>query len=199
MRLILVRHGQTNDNVRRVMQGEQGAPLNDEGWEQARRVAERFSQTPIDMLVASPIERAMQTAMTIARNHGHLHPIPMALLRERSAGETTGLSYEEFGALSVADSGGHTGFRPRGGESLRDVGRRASFWHEAMMRQWHGQTIMAVTHGGWLRAYLSWLKHGVVDTRSWKYKHDNTGVSLVDLSGTRPVVKLLNDISHLTA
>lgn len=199
MRLILIRHGQTNDNVRRVMQGEEGAPLNEEGAEQARRVSERFAYEPIDLLVASPIPRAMATAMIIARHHPHLTPIPMTILRERSAGETTGLSYEAFGTLSLADPGGHIGFRPVGGESLRDVGRRARLWHEAMLRQWSGQTVLAVSHGGFIRSYLGWLMHGRVNQRSWDYKHDNTGVSIVDLSGPRPYIETLNDIEHLRA
>lgn len=197
MRLILVRHGQTNDNIRRIMQGENGAPLNEEGFEQARRVGERFAHESIDILVSSPQARAMQTAMMIAQNHSHLHPIPMALLQERHAGQTVGMTYEEFGAKSLADPGGHIGFRPLGGESMLDTAQRAKMWHEQMIRQWSGYTVLAVSHGGFIRAYLCWMKHGVVDERSWNYKHDNTGVSIVDLTGNRPKVRTMNDISHL--
>lgn len=197
MRLILIRHGQTDDNVRRVMQGQEGAPLNEEGFEQARRVGERFAHEQIDVLVSSPQIRAMQTAMIIARNHAHLYPIPMALLQERHAGETSGMTYEAFGDLATTDPGGHIGYRPMGGESMIDTSRRAQAWHYQMTKQWSGYTVLAVSHGGFIRAYLGWLKHGLVDERSWDYKHENTGVSIVDLSGARPKVRQINDISHL--
>lgn len=199
MRLILIRHGLTNDNVRRVMQGEQGAPLNEEGIEQARRVSERFAHDQIDLIVSSPQARAMQTAMIIARNHRHLHPIPMALLQERHAGDTVGLDYKEFSRLSGEHTEGHHHYRPPAGESLLDVGVRARLWHEFMMRQYFGLTIIAVTHGRFLMPYLAWLKYGTIDHRSDKFKSANTGVSVVNAMGPRPRLEDFNDTSHLVS
>ena len=87
--ILLVRHGETVDNARQIMQGQTQGELNEQGREQALKVAERLSSEPIDAVVASDLHRAIQTAEYIAVPHG----LPVAttkLLRERDWGSFTG-------------------------------------------------------------------------------------------------------------
>ena len=87
--ILLVRHGETVDNARQIMQGQTQGELNEKGREQARQVAERLAGEPLDAVVASDLHRAVQTAEIIAAPHGlAVHTTP--LLRERDWGGFTG-------------------------------------------------------------------------------------------------------------
>ena len=87
--IFLVRHGETIDNARQIMQGQTQGELNEKGREQARQVAERLSVEPVDAVVASDLNRAIQTAEIIAAPHG-LPVRTTKLLRERDWGSFTG-------------------------------------------------------------------------------------------------------------
>ena len=87
--ILLVRHGETIDNARQIMQGQTQGDLNEKGREQARQVAERLSAEPIDAVVASDLRRAIQTAEIIAAPH-NLIVNTTELLRERDWGSFTG-------------------------------------------------------------------------------------------------------------
>ena len=87
--LLLIRHGETVDNVRQIMQGQTHGELNEHGVEQARTVAERLAAERIDAVVASDLRRAIQTAEIIAAPHG-LQVATTPLLRERDWGGFTG-------------------------------------------------------------------------------------------------------------
>lgn len=87
--IFLVRHGETVDNARQIMQGQTQGCLNDKGREQARLVAERLASESLDAVVASDLRRAIQTAELLAEPH-HLPVVTTPLLRERDWGGFTG-------------------------------------------------------------------------------------------------------------
>ena len=87
--ILLVRHGETVDNARQIMQGQTQGELNERGREQARQVAERLAADPVDVVIASDLRRAIQTAEIIAAPH-RLPVVTTPLLRERDWGGFTG-------------------------------------------------------------------------------------------------------------
>jgi len=87
--IFLVRHGETYDNARQIMQGQTQGELNEQGMRQARQVADRLAGEQIDAVIASDLHRAVQTAEMIAAPHG-LDVTTTALLRERDWGSFTG-------------------------------------------------------------------------------------------------------------
>ena len=87
--IFLVRHGETVDNARQIMQGQTQGCLNEKGREQALQVAERLAGEQIDAVVASDLNRAIQTAEYISALHG-LAVKTTPLLRERDWGGFTG-------------------------------------------------------------------------------------------------------------
>ena len=93
--IFLVRHGETVDNARRIMQGQTHGMLNEHGREQAEGVAERLASEEIDAVVASDLRRAIQTAEIISARHAL--PVTITpLLRERDWGSFTGLYIPEL-------------------------------------------------------------------------------------------------------
>ena len=68
MSLLITRHGQTDWNLKRKVQGKTDIELNTKGIEQAEEVAKKLVNEPIDLIICSPLVRAKQTAEIINRN-----------------------------------------------------------------------------------------------------------------------------------
>lgn len=64
--LYIVRHGQTDWNVRKIIQGHSDIPLNTEGQEQARVLAESLKNVHFDKIISSDLVRAKRTAEIVA-------------------------------------------------------------------------------------------------------------------------------------
>ena len=87
--LYLVRHGETAENVQKVMQGQTPGTLGELGEQQAAHLCEQFRSEAIDMFFSSDLQRAVQTCVCIAAPHqAVVHQTP--LLRERDWGDFTG-------------------------------------------------------------------------------------------------------------
>ena len=87
--LYLVRHGETVDNARQIMQGQTQGALNETGIQQAQLLAQQLVGTTIDAFVASDLKRSIDTCEILAAPH----KIPVnttPLLRERDWGSLTG-------------------------------------------------------------------------------------------------------------
>ena len=93
-RLCLIRHGETDWNVARRIQGHTDIPLNHTGLEQARLLAQSLADEQFDAIYSSDLGRARQTAEAVAhRLHQTVRLDP--LLRERHYGEFQALTYDE--------------------------------------------------------------------------------------------------------
>ena len=73
MKIFLVRHGQTDWNVQHKVQGKADIELNDTGVAQANETSSKLNHITIDLIICSPLKRAMQTAQII--NKGRNIPI----------------------------------------------------------------------------------------------------------------------------
>jgi len=98
--LTLVRHGETDWNARRLIQGSTDIPLNDTGRAQARAAALRLREqlagdAPL-VVSSSDLSRAQETATIIAGEFGVTPPRTYASLRERSYGDAEGVGVTEF-------------------------------------------------------------------------------------------------------
>ena len=134
--IFLVRHGETVDNARQIMQGQTPGELNEQGREQARQVAERLATEEIDAVVASDLRRAIQTAEYIAEPH-HLPVVTTPLLRERDWGSFTG--------RFIPDLRGEVW--PDDLESEEAMLQRAHEFLKQMTATYEGKRVVAVGHG----------------------------------------------------
>ncbi len=134
--IFLVRHGETVDNARQIMQGQTQGELNEVGYQQAQQVAERLSAEAIDVVVASDLRRAIQTAEVIAKSHG-LPVVTTPLLRERDWGSFTG--------RFIPDLRGETW--PDDIESEEALLKRAQEFLQKMTATYEGKRVVAVGHG----------------------------------------------------
>ena len=142
--LFLVRHGETVDNARQIMQGQTQGCLNEKGREQARVVAERLAAESIDAIVASDLRRAIQTAEIIAEPHG-LPVVTTPLLRERDWGGFTG--------RFIPDLKGEVW--PDDIESEEALLSRARTFLIYITATYPGKRVVAVGHGIFNKAILA--------------------------------------------
>src|SRR2546421_645446 len=95
MRLILVRHGESEWNRISRYQGQADAPLSELGLRQAEALGQRLALEKIDAIYASPLQRALRTAEAIARFHPRVPVIQDTALYEIHHGDWQGLLAKE--------------------------------------------------------------------------------------------------------
>lgn len=155
--LLLIRHGETDDNARGVFQGQGGTGLNELGHEQSRRVAERLAGLSVHHIVSSDLGRAVQTADAIAERL-RLSVSRDPALREVDVGRWTGKTEAEIQKLLPDEWAAWTNGSdiPRGGgETYRALGERVFAAVDRIAREHPGQIVVVVSHGAAIRCAVA--------------------------------------------
>jgi broad specificity phosphatase PhoE len=147
--ILLVRHGETDWNLHRRLQGHADTPLNRRGREQARDLAAELADEPIDAVYSSDLVRAHETARVVAEAHG-LDVTAIDDLRERNFGTWEGLSDDEIHARFPEAATGVLG----DGETREEMARRVFDALQRIADSHPGGRVLVVSHGGPLRAVL---------------------------------------------
>jgi probable phosphoglycerate mutase len=134
--LLLVRHGETVDNARSIMQGQTQGALNEEGIRQAHDLAQQLKDEPIDAFVASDLKRSVDTCQILAALHSK-SVATTPLLRERDWGSFTG--------RYIPDLKGEVW--PDDIESLDALLARARTFLYYIKETYPNQLVVAVGHG----------------------------------------------------
>lgn len=150
----LVRHGETDWNRERRIQGSTDIPLNDTGREQARATGELLASRRWTALVASPLSRAAETARLIGAAVGLGAPELEPRLAERDYGEAEGLTGPEIDAR-YPDGTDVPGREPR--EAVAE--RAVAALHDLAARH-PGEAVIVVAHGGVIRSVLETVAPG---------------------------------------
>lgn len=162
--LYLVRHGETDWNRQRRIQGLTDIPLNDNGRRQARDAGALLARRRWDAVVASPLARARETAEIIAAELGLPTPELDPALVERNYGLAEGMDFLEIERL-YPDRGSVPGQ-----ESREQVVARVVPALLALAAAHPGESLVVVSHGGAIRAVLTEVEpaasHGMITNGS---------------------------------
>jgi len=194
VRLILVRHAESTWNASGRWQGQADVPLSPRGRLQARSLANRLFGAEVDRRISSDLARAAETAAALGEP-AELEP----RLREIDVGEWAGLDRDEVAArahdqvmaLRRGDS-----VRIGGGESMEEFEARVDRVLDELGAAHDGERILAVTHGGVIRALLTRLL-GVRGGISPLVGVTNTSLTVVRAREGRLEVEVFNDTLHL--
>ena len=186
MRIILARHGETDYNKNKMVQGHTDIPLNEEGIRQGVAAGKKIESYDIDIAYSSVLGRAYDTARYMLDNSNSeankkLPVIKDKRLIEKSYGEYEGVSFAEYGAGLKA---GET----RGMELDEDAADRVEEFFKEKYKEHPDKTILAVCHGGLIRSFLTEkgikkVARGVII---------NTSVSILEYDGEVFELKVFN-------
>lgn len=150
-RLCLVRHGETEWNAERRIQGQIDIGLNDTGRQQAVAAGRWLRDAGLSALYSSDLQRAWTTAQAIGAAVG-LSPVAVPELRERRYGVFEGLTYAEAQARYpdgyAAFEGRNADYAFENGESLKAMFDRVTGKLQAIAAAHPGENVAVVLHGG---------------------------------------------------
>lgn len=189
MLVYIIRHGETEMNRQRRMQGQSDIPLNDYGRKLAKETGEAMDEIRFDYAFTSPLQRAVETAELLLTGK------QVPLIRENriieiSFGVYEGLSYAEQSRIPNPHfpnffDAPESYEAPPGGESFLDVMQRAGeFWDELIhTEQYADKTILISTHGCLLKALLAVIRKTELPAFWGEGVHKNCAVTLIRVEG----------------
>ncbi|WP_069791359.1 histidine phosphatase family protein [Cyanobacterium sp. IPPAS B-1200] len=207
LRLLLVRHGETEWNRMSRFQGVKDIPLNENGRKQAQKAGEFLKDVSIDFGVTSPLSRPKETAEIILQHHPDVNLSTKKDLEEISHGLWEGKLEAEIeadypGLLQEWKDKPETVQMPEG-ENLQQVWDRAiEAWQEVVRENLdssQSKTGIVVAHDAINKVIICYLL-GLQASNFWNIKQGNGAVTVVDypqgIDGM-PVLQAVNLTNHL--
>lgn len=196
--IILVRHGETEENVREIFRGRLDPDLNETGFKQAELAADYLKDLKIKAIYTSPLKRALETAKTIAKLHNLTPRISEGLI-DFDFGQWQGLSHQEVKAKYPVlyekwHRTPHLVKTPKG-EKLSAVRESViSATREAIK---HKRSVL-VSHRVPLKVLICDLL-GLKTSRFWNVKIDVAGITIFEYDPENGsfILTKHNDTSHL--
>lgn len=189
-----MRHAEPAEDARGRCYGRLDVELSTLGRRQSERLAERLAAEPVATVVSSPRRRAVDTAHAIAAPHGLAVEI-LDELRELDFGELEGRTYEEIAAsrpeLYAQWMEAPTAVQFPGGEAYGDLHDRVAGAVGALRDAYGGRLVVAVTHGGAVRAVLADAL-GMPAERIFRLVVDTASLTRVDWIEETPIVRFVN-------
>lgn len=188
----LIRHA-VNDLVGKTIAGRMpGVSLNREGRRQAEQLAERLAEEPIQLIFSSPLERAVETAMPLAKRLGKDVQISEAL-NEIDFGDWTNQTCEHLAGLPWWQRWNtfRSGTRIPGGEIMLDVQTRMVNEIQRLHTGYPEKTVALFSHGDPIRGALAYYLGAPLDLFQ-RIEIDPASVSILVLSENGPRVVGLN-------
>jgi 2,3-bisphosphoglycerate-dependent phosphoglycerate mutase len=162
--LVLVRHGQSEWNLKNLFTGWHDVDLSEQGHAEAKAAGRKLNERgfKFDIAYTSALIRAQRTCHYIldAVGQGDLKTIKDQALNERDYGDLVGLNKDDarnkWGEEQVHLWRRSYDVSPPGGESLRDTGARVwpYYLHEIQPHVLRGETVLIAAHGNSLRALI---------------------------------------------
>jgi uncharacterized phosphatase len=146
--LYLVRHGETDWNAQRRIQGSTDIPLNATGRMQAETTGALLAHRDWDGIYASPLSRAMETASIIAMAVGLGRPETIEAIVERNYGVAEGLNWDQIERQFPGDA------PVPGRETHAEVAERVVPALVSLAVSRPGESLIVVTHGGVIRSLV---------------------------------------------
>lgn len=197
----IVRHGQTDWNIQKKLQGQANTSLNEVGQEQAKEIAQTLKQIHFDEIFSSDLDRAVQTTEIIAQER-KLAVKTTKALREKNYGSYEGRdreevkkelkhSFEAWGKLNDEEKMKFKIYQD--GESDHEAVERFIRHLREIAVAYPGKTVLIASHGGIMRYFLiklGWATYKELDSHAIK----NTAYIKVESDGLDFFIKETHQI-----
>jgi broad specificity phosphatase PhoE len=201
IRILLIRHGETDFNLTHRFQGKIDRPLNKEGKDQAHALALALKDESLTAIYSSPLIRAVETARSIKAFHPSTPLFKEEGLSEMDLGEFDGMQVNDWGSQ-------HQEFykiwrttpsrlQMPGGESLREVQIRAIDTLERITKLYSpGNTLLLCSHNFVNRTIICHAL-GLHLDRFRDFQQDATALNVLYKREGQLTAEVVNDVSHL--
>lgn len=201
MRLLLIRHAESQGNHEGRFQGQLDFPLSPRGVAQATHLAERLRDRHLDHIYASPLSRASHTAQLVAEAK-RMAVTPLPHVQEYDFGDLSGLTRSEIEArhpefFAAAVAAGASLYVPWPGEEGREIFRErvcTSLW--GLERDHGDETIAVFTHGGVIAVFCRTVL-GLPEDRRPPFVVDNAAIFEIEVRDGKGSLWSANDTCHL--
>ena len=159
-RISTIRHASTEYNTQRRYAGSIDVPLSEKGIQEARKAATKLAKARFDVVITSPLKRAVQTARLLVKN---VSIVPSKLCTERHFGILEGLTWDEIRGLQPPVLLIQVGYdlhtvNPKRAEPFEDVWQRAKAFRRFLFDTYSGAEILVVSHGVFLQLFNGLLR-----------------------------------------
>lgn len=199
LRVFVVRHGQTDHNVKKIVQGHLDSELNDVGRLQASKVGGLLSTIKVDDLISSDLKRCANTMDYIKTHHPDIPVRYTENLRERNMGPAEGMYLQD-----AIDKFG-VNFRNLG-ETNQDLVKRVELeWKKIIKMNQNSLNIVLCSHGGAITSFINSLYrdhnfhlHENLSPNDLKIPF-NTSIAVIDVlkETSHGTIQAFGNTSHL--
>lgn len=171
MRIYAARHGETQWNAENKVCGRTDLPLTENGFAQAKVLAEKAELYGLDLILVSPMLRARQTAAAVAEKLG----IPMIVddrLIEQDYGIYEGADRKDPNFLGNKRQ---FAYKYPGGESMMQVAHRVYSLLEDVKQKYDGKNVLLVCHGGVCRVIRTYFED-MTNEEYFCYSEENAAI-----------------------
>ncbi len=198
--IIMIRHGESESNRKKVFTGQQNICLTELGKLQAELAANALRNVHIDKIYASDLTRAYDTGLPVAKSHGLIIKKEEGL-RELNAGKWEGLEYDEIMVKFPED---YRRWREcigkarcTGGESIVELYNRVVGRVLALAADNPGKTICLATHATPVRAVCAYASGIAAEDLEKEPFPGNASISIFEYEDGKLTAKIKGDVSHL--
>ena len=157
MKIYVIRHGQTDWNVERKLQGRTDIELNETGKQQAKQAKKEIEKYNIDLILCSPLKRTKETAHIIAENK-NIEIIYRDELLERNFGELEGKQPWKEPLFANDEFYNYTkNIEMKNVETVRELCDRVWGLLDEIEEKYSDKNVLLVTHGGTSRAIAAYF------------------------------------------
>lgn len=199
LKIYVTRHGETEWNVQKRMQGWKDSQLTEKGKENAARLGKSLGDIQFDAVYASTSPRAIDTAKLIASEQD-VTIMTDDQLREINMGEWEGKTHDEIQHIYPKQHHDFWGdpeqYEPIGGETFDELMERVISMFNAIVSKYETGNILIVTHTVFLKGLLLHVK-GKTITNIWDppFMH-GTSLTVLEIEGENCHVRMEGDTSH---
>ena len=181
MKLIIVRHGETDWNLINKLQSFTDVPLNDIGKKQVEKTGEYLKKQKFDLILSSPLKRTIETAKIINKYHD-ADIILDELIIERNFGKLEGSNYFEL-EKKMKEIRGEDLYELMEIEKRKKKKKRVKmFLDKYNIDRHYGKTILMVSHSSYIKIFLSVICQIPLQELRKKIIKKNASITIIDFN-----------------
>lgn len=178
MKITFIRHGETEYNRQKRIQGKSNIMLNDVGRRMVHHLKDKIKEEHYDICFTSPLISAMETAMILVGDRVEI--VRDSRLIERNLGNIEGKTIEYYDPKKYWDYSLNCG--DEGVEKIKDLFQRCEEFITFLEKNYENKSILIVSHGATIRVFHHILRHTDLNSDLLDFKIENCYMEKIDLT-----------------